>query len=78
MTGKNRAFTIEKKRKKKGMNDMASSVIGKLDSQVDKIFFQKGLSRSVDEEDRLKTRSEEEREAYLAEKKARDEDIVLY
>ncbi|MCI5596667.1 MAG: hypothetical protein MR380_08170 [Lachnospiraceae bacterium] len=57
---------------------MASSVIGKLDSQVDKIFFQKGLSRSVDEEERLKKMSEEEREAYLAEKKARDEDIVLY
>ena len=57
---------------------MASSVIGRLDSQVDKIFFQKGLSKSVDEADRLKNMTEEEREAYLKEKKAREDDIVLY
>lgn len=57
---------------------MASSVIGRLDSQVDKIFFQKGLTRSVDEAERLKKMSPEEKEAYLKEKKDREEDIVLY
>ncbi|MDO4554301.1 MAG: hypothetical protein Q4B70_04045 [Lachnospiraceae bacterium] len=57
---------------------MASSVIGRLDSQVDKIFFQKGLSRSTDEKERLEAMSEEEREAYLKAKKQQEEDIVLY
>lgn len=57
---------------------MASSVIGKLDNQVEKIFFQKGLSRSTDEKERLEKMSEEEREAYLLEKQKKDEDIVLY
>jgi hypothetical protein len=57
---------------------MASSVIGRLDSQVDKIFFQKGLSRSVDEQERLENMSPEEREDYLKEKKKREDDIVLY
>ncbi len=57
---------------------MASSVIGNLDSQVNKIFFEKGLSKSVDEEERLANMTEEEREAYLLEKKKRDDDIVLY
>lgn len=57
---------------------MASSVIGRLDSQVDKIFFQKGLSRSVDEKDKLEKMSPEEKEAYLKAKKEREDDIVLY
>lgn len=57
---------------------MASSVIGKLDSQVNKIFFEKGLSKSVDEAERLEKMSLEEREAYLEAKKKREEDIVLY
>ena len=57
---------------------MASSVIGRPDSQVNKIFFGKGLSRSVDEAQKLEKMSAEEREAYLKEKKAREEDIVLY
>lgn len=57
---------------------MASSVIGRLDSQVDKIFFQKGLTRSVDETERLKKMSPKEKEAYLKEKKQREDDIVLY
>ena len=57
---------------------MASSVIGKLDSQVNKIFFEKGLSRSVDEAERLEKMSPEEREAYLKAKKERDNDIVLF
>lgn len=57
---------------------MASSVIGRLDSQVDKIFFQKGLSRSVDEKEKLEKMSQEEREAYLKAKKEREDDIVLY
>ena len=57
---------------------MASSVIGRPDSQVNKIFFGKGLSRSTDEAERLEKMTEEEREAYLKEKKKRDEDIVLY
>ena len=58
--------------------DMASSVIGKLDSQVHKIFFEKGLSKSADEAERLAKMTPEEREAYLEEKKKRDDDIVLY
>lgn len=57
---------------------MASSVIGRLDSQVDKIFFQKGLTRSVDEAKRLEKMSPEEKEAYLKAKKEQEEDIVLY
>lgn len=57
---------------------MASSVIGKLDSQVNKIFFEKGLSKSVDEAERLEKMSPEEREAYLKEKKKREDDIVLF
>lgn len=57
---------------------MASSVIGRLDSQVDKIFFQKGLSRSVDETEKLEKMSPEEREAYWKAKKEREDDIVLY
>ena len=56
---------------------MASSVIGRPDSQVNKIFFEKGLSRSVEEEERLAKMTEEEREAYLKAKKKREEDIVL-
>lgn len=56
---------------------MASSVIGKLDSQVNRIFFEKGLSRSTDEAERLENMSEEEREAYLEAKKRQEEDIVL-
>ena len=57
---------------------MASSVIGRPDSQVNKIFFGKGLSKSVDEAERLEKMTPEEREAYLKEKKAREDDIVLY
>lgn len=57
---------------------MASSVIGKLDSQVNKIFFEKGLSRSVDEAERLEKMTEEEKAAYLAAKKEREDDIVLF
>ncbi len=57
---------------------MASSVIGRPDSQVCKIFFEKGLSRSTDEAERLAGMTEEEREAYLKAKKKREEDIVLY
>lgn len=57
---------------------MASSVIGRPDSQVNKIFFGKGLSRSVDEAQKLEKMTAEEREAYLKEKKAREDDIVLY
>ena len=57
---------------------MASSVIGRLDSQVNKIVFEKGLSRSTDEAERLERMTEEEREAYLKAKKKREEDIVLY
>lgn len=57
---------------------MASSVIGKLDSQVNRIFFEKGLSRSTDEAERLENMSEEEREAYLEAKKRQEEDIVLF
>lgn len=60
------------------MNDMASSVIGRPDSQVNKIFFGEGLSRSVEESERLEKMSPEEREAYLKEKKVREDDIVLY
>lgn len=56
---------------------MASSVIGKLDSQVNRIFFEKGLSRSTDEAERLENMSEEEREVYLEAKKRQEEDIVL-
>ena len=56
---------------------MASSVIGRPDSQVNKIFFEKGLSKSVEEEERLAKMTEEEREAYLKAKKKREEDIVL-
>lgn len=57
---------------------VASSVIGKLDSQVNKIFFEKGLSKSVDEAKRLEKMSPEEKEAYLKAKKEREDDIVLY
>lgn len=57
---------------------MASSVIGRPDSQVNKIFFGNGLSKSVDEAERLEKMTPEEREAYLKEKKAREDDIVLY
>lgn len=57
---------------------MASSVIGRPDSQVNKIFFGKGLSKSVDEAERLEKMTPEERKAYLKEKKAREDDIVLY
>lgn len=57
---------------------MASSVIGRPDSQVNKIFFEKGLSRSVDEAEKLEKMTKEEREAYLKAKKRREEDIVLY
>lgn len=57
---------------------MASSVIGNLDSQVNKIFFEKGLSKSVDEAKRLEKMTEEEREAYLLAKKKREDDIVLF
>ncbi len=57
---------------------MASSVIGKLDSQVNKIFFEKGLSRSTDEAERLEKMTEEEKEAYLKAKKKQEEDIILY
>lgn len=57
---------------------MASSVIGRPDSQVNKIFFEKGLSRSTDEAQRLEKMSEEEREAYLKAKKKREDEIVLY
>lgn len=57
---------------------MASSVIGRLDSQVNKIFFEKGLSRSVDEAERLEKMSPEEKEAYLKAKKEKEDDIVLY
>ena len=57
---------------------MASSVIGRLDSQVENIFFKKGLSKSVDEAERLEKMTEEEREAYLKAKKERDDDVVLY
>ena len=57
---------------------MASSVIGRPDSQVSKIFFEKGLSRSTDEAERLAGMTEEEREAYLKAKQKREEDIVLY
>ena len=57
---------------------MASSVIGRPDSQVNKIFFGKGLSRSVEEGERLEKMTPEEREAYLKEKKKREEEIVLF
>lgn len=57
---------------------MASSVIARLDSQVNKIFFEKGLSRSVDEAERLEKMSPEEKEAYLKAKKEKEDDIVLY
>lgn len=57
---------------------MASSVIGRPDSQVTKIFFGKGLSKSVDEAEKLEKMTPEEREAYLKEKQAREDDIVLY
>ena len=57
---------------------MASSVIGRPDSLVNKIFFGNGLSKSVDEAERLEKMTPEEREAYLKEKKAREDDIVLY
>ena len=57
---------------------MASSVIGRPDSQVNKIFFEKGLSRSTDEAERLAKMTEEEREAYLQAKKKREEDVVLF
>lgn len=57
---------------------MASSVIGRPDSQVNKIFFEKGLSRSTDEAERLARMTEEEKEAYLKAKKKREEDIILY
>ena len=57
---------------------MASSVIGRPDSQVNKIFFEKGLSRSTDEAERLAKMTEEERKAYLKAKKKREEDVVLF
>ena len=57
---------------------MASSVIGRPDSQVNKIFFGKGLSRSVEEGERLEKMTPEEREVYLKEKKKREEEIVLF
>ena len=57
---------------------MASSVIGRPDSQVNKIFFEKGLSRSTDEAERLAKMTEEERESYLKAKKKREEDVVLF
>jgi len=57
---------------------MASSVIGRPDSQVNKIFFEKGLSRSTDEAERLAKMTEEERKAYIKEKKKREEEILLY
>lgn len=57
---------------------MASSVIGRPDSQVNKIFFGKDLSRSVEEGERLEKMTPEEREAYLKEKKKREEEIVLF
>ena len=57
---------------------MSSSVIGRPDSQVSKIFFEKGLSRSTDEAERLAKMTEEEKEAYLKAKKKKEEDIVLY
>lgn len=63
---------------KKEEEEMASSVIGKLDSQVNKIFFEKGLSRSVEEAERLEKMTEEEKAAYLAAKKEREDDIVLF
>ena len=66
------------KKEREGEKRMASSVIGNLDSQVNKIFFEKGLSKSVNEAERLANMTEEEREAYLLEKKKRDDDIVLY
>lgn len=75
MTGGKKPDTMKKQ---EGGWQMASSVIGRLDSQVDKIFFQKGLSRSVDEQERLENMSPEEREDYLKEKKKREDDIVLY
>ncbi len=57
---------------------MASSVIGRPDGQVMKIFFEKGLTRSVDEEEKLAKMTEEEKEAYLKAKKQKEDDIVLY
>lgn len=77
MTEDRKVVTIETIRKGRILG-MASSVIGRLDSQVDKIFFQKGLSRSVEEQERLEKMSPEERESYLKEKKEREDDIVLY
>ncbi len=57
---------------------MASSVIGRPDSQVNKIFFEKGLTRSTDEAERLEKMTDEERKAYLKAKKQKEEEIVLY
>lgn len=57
---------------------MASSVIGRPDSQVNKIFFEKGLTRSTDEAERLEKMTDEEREAYQKAKKQKEEEIILY